>query len=86
MKDKCPTEWKVLLMDGCKVYASVVGLTLLKSAKLVVLMFPSHHSHILQALDSDSFLKTKAHAQVELRSMLPTIPRNTRFNLSHLMG
>lgn len=85
MKDKCPSEWKVLPMDGCKVHASVVGLTLLKSAKVVVLMFPSHLSHILQALDSNPFLKTKAHARVELRSMLPTIPRNTRFNLSHLM-
>lgn len=85
MKDKCPTEWKVLLMDGCKVHASVVGLTLLKSAKVVVLMFPSHLSHILQALDSDPFMKVKVHARAELRSMLPTIPRNTRFNLSHLM-
>jgi len=35
-------------MDGCKVHLSAKGLGLLKAAKVVVLMFPSHLSHLLQ--------------------------------------
>jgi len=83
---KCPGQWKVLLMDGCKVHASVIGLRMLKASKVVVLMFPTHLSHILQALDSDPFLKTKVYARAHIRGLLPTLPRNSRFNLVHLMG
>ena len=82
----CPGEWKVLLMDGCKVHASPVGLRVLKASKVVVLMFPSHLSHILQALDKDPFLKTKSDARSGMRALLPTIPRHAKFNLVHLMG
>lgn len=43
-----PTKWKLLLMDGCKVHLSAKGLALLKAAKVMVLMLPSHLSHLLQ--------------------------------------
>ena len=85
LQGKCPGEWKVLLMDGCKVHASVVGLKVLHAAKVVVLMFPSHLSHILQALDKDPFLKTKAYARSKLRATLPTLLRNSNFNSAKLM-
>jgi len=85
LQGECPGDWKVLLMDGCKVYASVVGLEVLHVAKVVVLMFPSHLSHILQALEKDPFLKTKACARSELRATLPTLPGNSKFNLTNLM-
>jgi len=77
---KCPSQGKVLLMDGCKVHASVIGIRMLKASKVVVLMFPSHLSHILQALDSDPFLKANAYARAHIRGLLPTLPRNFRFN------
>jgi len=48
-------------------------------------MYPSHLSHILQALDKDPFLKTKAYARSELRATLPTLLRNSSFNLANLM-
>jgi len=48
-------------------------------------MFPSHLSHILQALDKDPFLKTKAYALSKLRATLPTLLRNSNFNLAKLM-
>ena len=83
---KCTGQWEVLLMDGCQVHASVIGLKMLKASKVVVLMFPSHLSHILQALDSDPFLKAKAYARAHSRGVLPTHPRNSRVNLVHLMG
>jgi len=82
---KCPGDCKVLLMNGCKVYASVVVLKVLHAVKVVVLMFPSHLSHSIQALDKDPFLKTKAYARISLRAMLPTLPRNSKFNLANLM-
>jgi len=63
LQGKCPGEWKVLLIDGCKVHASVVGLKVLHAAKVVVLMFPSQLSRILQALDKGPFLKTTAYAR-----------------------
>jgi len=85
MVGKCPGDWKVWLMDGCKLHASVVGLKVLHAVKVVVLMFPSHLSHILQALDKDPFLKTKAYARISLRAMLPTLPHNSKFNLANLM-
>lgn len=85
LKDKCQGEWKVLLMDGCKVHASAVGLNVLNEAKVVVLMFPLHLSQILKALDRDLFLKVKAHARAAVRGLLPILPRSTKFNLVHLM-
>jgi len=85
LQGKCPKEWNLLLMDGCKVHASVVGLKVLHAAKVVVSMFPSHLSHILQALYKDPFLKTNAHARSELRATLPTLPRHSKFNLANLM-
>jgi len=85
LQGKCPGEWKVLLMDSCKVHASVVCLKVLHAAKVVVLMFPSHLSDILQALGKDPFLKTKAYARSELRLTLPTLPRNSKFSLANLM-
>eukprot|EP00170_Pyropia_yezoensis_P005557 contig_22574_g5572 len=72
-------------MDGCKVHASAVGLRVLKNAKVVELMFPSHLSHILQALDGQSFLKTKARSVTVTGAMLPTLPSGAKFNLIHLM-
>lgn len=47
MRDKSPTECKLLLMDGCMVHLSVVGLTLLKFTRVLVLMISSHLSLIL---------------------------------------
>jgi len=82
----CPCKWKVLLMDGCKIHASVIGLKMLKASNVVVLMFPSRLSHILQALDSYPFLKVKAYARAHLRALRPTLPRKSRFNLVQLMG
>jgi len=82
---KCPGGWKVLLKDECKVHASVVGFKVLQAVKVVVLMFSSHLSHILQALDKDPFLKTKAYARISQRAMLPTLPRNSKLNLTNLM-
>lgn len=58
----------------------------LKEAKVVVLMLPSHLSHILQALDKDPFLTVKAQARTAPRSLLPTIPRHSKVNLVHLMN
>lgn len=78
-------EWKVLLMDGCKVHASAVGLRVLKDAKVVVLMFPSYLSHMLQALDGQPFLMTKARSVTVTEAMLPTLPRGAKFNLFHVM-
>eukprot|EP00170_Pyropia_yezoensis_P003995 contig_16521_g4006 len=77
-------EWKVMLMDGCKVHASAVGLRLLNDAKVVVLMFLSHLSHMLQALDGQSFLKNKARSVTGTGAMLPILPRGAKFNLIHL--
>jgi len=85
MDKRCPGDWKVLLMDGCKVHASPVGLRVLKASKVVVLMFPSHLSHVLQALDKDSFLKTKGDGRKTMRALLPTIPRYSKFHLVHLV-
>jgi len=51
----------------------------------VVLMIPSHLSHILQALDKDPFPKPKSERRSRMRRVLPTIPRRTKFNLVHLM-
>lgn len=85
LEKKCPGEWKVLLMDGCKVHASSAGLTVLKQSKVVVLMFPSHLSHILQALDKDPFLKVKARGRTAMRTIIPTLPPKAKFNLVHLM-
>jgi len=68
-----------------RAHASLVGLRVLKASKVVVLMFPSHLSHILQALDSEPFLKTKSNARSGMRTLLPTIPRGTKFNLVHLL-
>jgi len=82
---RCLDEWKVLLMDGCRVHASPVGVHVLKASKVVILMFPSHLSHILQALDHEPFLKTKSNARSGMRALLPTIPRGTKFNLVHHM-
>jgi len=67
------------------VHASVVGLKVLHAVKVVVLMFPSHLSCILQALDKDPFLKTKMYARMSLRAKLLTLPRNSKFNLANLM-
>jgi len=61
-------------------HASVIGLRMLKASKVVVLMFPSHQYHILQALDSDPFLKANAYARAHIRGLLPTLPRNFSFN------
>lgn len=80
-----PTKWKLLLMDGCKVHLSAKGLGILKEAKVVVLMFPSHLSHLLQPCDDDPFLKVKAHAFRSARSMLPTLPVGSSFTVKHLM-
>jgi len=85
MVGKCTGDWSVLLMDGCKVRVSVVDLKVLHAVKVVVLIFPSHHSHVLQALDKDPYMKTKAYARSSLRAMLPTLPRNSKFNLSNFM-
>eukprot|EP00170_Pyropia_yezoensis_P001309 contig_5805_g1313 len=85
LEKKCPGEWKALLMDGCKVHASSAGLTVLKQSKVVVLMFPSHLSHILQALDKDPFLKVKARGCTAMRTIIPTLPPKAKFNLVHLM-
>ncbi|OSX70866.1 hypothetical protein BU14_0647s0005 [Porphyra umbilicalis] len=82
----CSREWKVLLMDRCRVHASHVDLRVLKASKVVVLMIPSHLSHIPQALDKDTFLKTKSDARSGMRSLLATIPRHATFNLVYLMG
>ena len=82
---KCPGDLKVFLMDGCKVHASVFGLKMLHAVKVVVLMFPYHLSQTLQALDKDPFLKTKAYARIYLRAMLPTLLRNTKFNLANFI-
>ena len=81
---RCLTEWKVLPMNWCRVHASPVGLRVLKAPKVVVLMFPSHLSHILQALHNKPFLKTKSNARSGMRALLPTVlrgPRSTRFTL-----
>ena len=75
----------MLLLDGCEINASVVCLKILHAAKVVVLMFPSHLSHILHALDKDPFLKTNAYARSEPRATLRTPPRNSKFNLANLM-
>jgi len=83
---RCPRRWKVLLMDRCKVYGAVIGLKMLKAANVVVLMFPSHLSHTLRALDSYPFLKSKAYARAHLRALLSPIPPISRFILVHLMG
>eukprot|EP00170_Pyropia_yezoensis_P003993 contig_16518_g4004 len=72
-------------MDGCKVHASAMGLRVLKDAEVVVLMFLSHLSHILQALDGQPFLKTKARSVTVTGVMLPTLPRGAKFNLIYLM-
>jgi len=72
-------------MDGCEVHASLVGLKMLHAAKVVVLMLPSHLSHVLHALDKDPFLKTKAYARSDPRATLPALPRNSKFNLANLM-
>lgn len=85
LNQRCPGQWKVLLMDGGKVHESPVGLRVLKESKVVVLMFPSHLSHIQQALDSDPFLKTKSEGRSSVRRLLPTMPRRAKFNLTHLM-
>ena len=85
MSKRCPGDWKVLLMDGCTMHASPVGLRVLKASKVVVLMFPSHLSHVLQALDKDPFLKTKCDGRKTMRALLPTIPRCSKFHLVHLM-
>jgi len=47
MSKRCLGDWKVLLMDGCTVHASPVGMRVLKASKVVVLMFPSHLPHVL---------------------------------------
>ena len=80
-----PTKWKLLLMDGCKVHLSAKGLGLLKAAKVVVLMFPSHLSHLLQPCDDEPFSNVKAHAYRSARAVLPTVPAGTHFTLKHLM-
>ena len=76
-----PTKWKLLLMDGCKVDLSAKGLAILKAAKVVVLMLPSHLSHLLQPCDDDPFLKVKAHAYRSARAMLPTLPVGSSFTV-----
>eukprot|EP00170_Pyropia_yezoensis_P003994 contig_16519_g4005 len=72
-------------MDGCKVDASAVDLGVLKDAKAVVLIFSSHLSHILEALDGQPFPKTKARSDTVTGEMLSTLLRGGRFNLIHLM-
>jgi len=81
---RCLAEWKVLLMNGCRIHASPVGLRVLKASKVVVLMFPSHQSHILQALHNEPFLKTKSNARSGMRALLPNVlrgPSSTWFSL-----
>lgn len=80
-----PTKIKLLLMHGCKVRLSAKRLGLLRAAKVVVLMFPSHLFHLLQPCDDDPFLKVKAHAYRSAHALLPTIPVGTHFNLKDLM-
>lgn len=82
---KCLGDLNVFLMDGCKVHASVLVVKMLHAVKVVALMFPSHLSHTLQALDKDPFLNTKAFARNSLRAMLPTLLRNTKFNLANFI-
>jgi len=72
-------------MGGCKVHLSAKVLGLLKASKIMVLMFPSHLSHLLRPCDDDPFLKAKAHAYRSARALLPTVPAGTRFTLEHLM-
>jgi len=72
-------------MDGWKLHLSVKGLGLLKAAKVMVLIFPSHLSHLLQPCDDVRFLKVKAHAYRSARALLPTVPSGTHFTLKHLM-
>jgi len=79
MQVQCPTEWKVLL-----VHEFVLVFKVLHAAKMAFLLFPWHLSHILQAIDRDQFLKTSAFARSELRATLPTLPRNSKFNLADL--
>jgi len=72
-------------MGGCKVHLSAKVLGLLKASKIMVLMFPSHLSHLLRPCDDDPFLKAKAHAYRSARALLPNVPAGTRFTLEHLM-
>jgi len=76
-----PTKWKLLLMDGCKVHLSANGLAILKAAKVVVLMFPSHLSYLLQSCVDDPLLQVKAHAFRSARAMLPTLPAGSSFTV-----
>lgn len=85
LEKKCPGEWTVLLMDGCQVHASSAGLTVLKQSKVVVRMFPSHLSHILQALDKDPLLKVKARGRTAMLTIIPTLLPLAKFKLVHLM-
>lgn len=80
-----PSKWKILLMDGCKVHANVDGLRRLRAAKICVLFFPSHLTHILQCLDKVPFLKVKAKGRERTRSILPDLPKGASFNLVNLM-
>jgi len=77
-----PTKWKLLLMDGCEVHLSGKGLGLLKEVIVVVLMFPSHLSHLLQPCDDEPFSKVKAHARLPLRAH-PAAHRAGRHPLHH---
>jgi len=72
-------------MDGCKVHLSPKRLGLLKAANVVVLMFPSHLSHLLQPCDDGPFLKVKAHSYRSARALLPTVPAGTHSTLKHLI-
>jgi len=79
-----PTEWKLLVMDGFKVHLSAKDLEMLKPAKVVVLMLPSHLSDRLQPRDDDHLLKVQAHAYLTARTMLATVLVGSHFTLKYL--
>lgn len=82
---RCPGDWMVLLMDKCKAQSSLVGLRLLMADKVVVLMFPSHLSHILHALDKDPFFKTKVVDRWAMRDLLCKVPRGAKLSLVNII-
>ena len=66
-------------------HLSAKDLSILKAARVVALIFPSHLSHLLQPRYEDPFLKVKAHAYRTTRTMLETVPAGSHFILKHLM-
>jgi len=68
-------------MNGVEFHANLDGLRQLRAARICVLYFPSHLTHLLQCLDKVPFLKVKVKGRERTRSIPPDLSKGASFNI-----